>query len=173
MPVHMAITRRVRPGCEAKFQEGLHDFLHDSFDHGGVHGASMIVPPAGSSEREFGILRTFANEAERDAFYTSPLFKAWDERAKTLTEGEPQSRELHGLEAWFRSPGRPPEKWKMAVATVIGVYPTSLVLSLTIGNVMQGWPLAVSSLVMAVSMVAVLTWIAMPFVTRLLRGWIG
>jgi uncharacterized protein len=173
MPVHMAITRRVRPGCEAKFQEGLHDFLHDSFAHGGVHGASMIVPPAGSSEREFGILRTFANEAERDAFYASPLFKAWDERAKTLTEGEPQSRELHGLEAWFRSPGRPPEKWKMAVATVIGVYPTSLVLSLTIGNIMQGWPLAVSSLVMAVSMVAVLTWIAMPFVTRLLRGWIG
>jgi antibiotic biosynthesis monooxygenase (ABM) superfamily enzyme len=61
----------------------------------------------------------------------------------------------------------------MAVATVIGVYPTSLVLSLTIGNVMQGWPLAVSSLVMAVSMVAVLTWIAMPLVTRLLRGWIN
>src|SRR3954454_23116081 len=173
MPVQMAITRRVRPGCEAKFQEELRNFFRDSFAHGGVYGASMIVPPPGSSAREFGILRTFANEAERDTFYASPQFKAWDERAKTLTEGEPQYRELHGLEAWFRSTGRPPKKWKMAVATVIGVYPTSLVLSLTIGNVIQGWPLVLSSLVMAVSMVAVLTWIAMPLVTRLLRGWIG
>jgi antibiotic biosynthesis monooxygenase (ABM) superfamily enzyme len=173
MPIQMAITRRVRPGCEAKFQDALRDFLHNSFAHGGVQGASMIVPSPGSDGREFGILRTFANEAERDAFYASPLFKEWDEHAKTLTEGEPQYRELHGLEAWFRSLGRPPECWKMAMATVIGVYPTSLVLSLTIGNFMQGWPLAVSSLVMAVSMVAVLTWVAMPLVTRLLRGWIG
>jgi len=38
----------------------------------------MIVPPPGSDSREFGILRTFADEKERDAFYTSPIFKAWE-----------------------------------------------------------------------------------------------
>lgn len=173
MPVHMAITRRVRPGCEAEFQDALRDFLHDSFVHGGVHGASMIVPSPGSDGREFGILRTFANQAERDAFYASPMFQAWNEHAKILTEGVPQYREIHGLEAWFRSPGRPPPRWKMAVATVIGVYPTSLVLSWTLGTLIPGWPPAISSLVMAVAMVTVLTWGAMPLVTRLLRKWLG
>ena len=38
--------------------------------------ASMLAPPPGSDSPEFGILRTFANEQERDAFYASALFKA-------------------------------------------------------------------------------------------------
>src|SRR5262245_8370582 len=117
MPIHIAITRRVRPGAEAEYQQALRQFMQASFDQGGVWGASMLTPPPGSETREFGILRTFADEKERDAFYASPIFKAWDARARTLTEGEPEYRELHGLEAWFRSQHQSPPRWKMAVAT--------------------------------------------------------
>ena len=172
MPIHIAITRRVRPGCEAEFQQALREFFQTSFAHGGVLGASMLTPPPGSDSREFGILRTFADEKERNAFYGSPVFKAWEERARTLTEGEPEYRELHGLEAWFRSPGGPPPRWKMAVATLLGVYPTSLLLSLTVGEAVHSWPLAARSLTIAASMVALLTWVVMPLVTRLLHGWL-
>src|SRR3954468_5497330 len=115
MPVHVAITRRVRPGCEAEFQNALREFLQSSFAHDGVMGASMLTPLPGSDTREFGILRTFADEKERDAFYQSPMFKRWEERARTLTEGEPVYRQLHGLEAWFRTPHNPPPRWKMAI----------------------------------------------------------
>ena len=87
MPIHVAITRRVRAGSEAEFQQALQEFFQRSFAHGGVLGASMLIPPPGSDSREFGILRTFADEKERDAFYASPMFKAWEERARTLTEG--------------------------------------------------------------------------------------
>ena len=69
MPIHIAITRRVRPGCEAEFQAALHEFFQTSFAHGGVLGASMLTPPPGSNSREFGILRTFADEKERDNFH--------------------------------------------------------------------------------------------------------
>ena len=69
MPIHVAITRRIKPGCEAEFQQALREFFQASFAHGGVLGATMIVPPLGSDSREFGILRTFANEKERDDFY--------------------------------------------------------------------------------------------------------
>ena len=79
-PIHIAITRRIKPGCEAEFQQALRDFFKTSFSHIGVHGASMLVPPPGSTSSEFGILRTFANEQERNAFYASPLFQAWKER---------------------------------------------------------------------------------------------
>ena len=102
-----------------------------SFGHGGVLGANMLTPLPGSNAREYGILRTFAGETERNAFYESPMFKVWNERAKTLTEGEPEYRQLHGLEAWFRSPHNPPPRWKMAVATLLGVYPTSLLLGVS------------------------------------------
>src|SRR3954451_20766114 len=95
-PIHVAITRRVRPGHEAEFQQGLREFFQTSFAHGGVWGANMLTPPPGSDSREFGILRTFANEAERDAFYHSEMFQAWEKRAKLLTQGEPIYRQLHG-----------------------------------------------------------------------------
>src|SRR5882672_2398210 len=140
MPIHIAITRRVRPGCEAEFQHALREFFQTSFDHGGVLGASMLTPPPGSETHEYGILRTFQNEEERDAFYESPMFKAWDERARRLTEGEPVYRQLQGLEAWFRSPHDPPPRWKMALATLVGVYPTSLFLAISVGKVVRPWP---------------------------------
>jgi antibiotic biosynthesis monooxygenase (ABM) superfamily enzyme len=172
MPIHIAITRRVRAGHEAEFQQALREFLQTSFAHGGVQGASMLTPPPGSDTREYGILRTFANEAERDAFYESQMFKTWEARARTLTEGEPVYRQLHGLEAWFRSPQTPPPRWKMAVATLLGVYPTSLFLALTVGKVVHTWSAPSRSLAIAGCMVALLTWVVMPFVTRLLHGWL-
>src|SRR5256885_9761461 len=123
MPIHIAITRRVRPGCEAEFQQALREFFQTSFSHGGVLGAYMLVPPPGSESREFGILRTFHGGKERDAFFASPMFKAWEERARTLTEGEPVYRQLPGPEAGVRSPQNPPPPWKKAVAPFLGGLP--------------------------------------------------
>src|SRR5438128_3494793 len=172
MPIHIAITRRVRPGCEAEFQRALRDASRASCTHGGVLGAYMLVPPPGSESREFGILRTFHDGKERDAFYDSPMFKAWDERARTLTEGEPVYRQLHGLEAWFRSPHNPPPRWKMAVATFLGVFPVAMVLNLTLGPVIRSWSFIVSNAVFNACVVALLTWVVMPIVTRILRRWL-
>jgi hypothetical protein len=112
-----------------------------------VQGASMLTPLPGSDAREFGMQRTFANEQERDAFHSSPMFTAWEERAKTLTEGEAVYRQLHGLEAWFRSPREPPPRWKMAVATFLGVFPVAMVLNLTLGPVIRSWPFVLGNAV--------------------------
>jgi antibiotic biosynthesis monooxygenase (ABM) superfamily enzyme len=172
MPIHIAIARRVRPGCEAEFQHALRAFFQTSFAHGGVQGASMLTPTPGSDSREYGILRTFANEQERDAFYASSMFKAWEERARTLTEGEPVYRQLHGLEAWFRSPQSPPPRWKMALVTFLGVFPTAAILNLTLGAAIRPWPFILSSVVFNGCMVALLTWVVMPLVTRALPGWL-
>jgi antibiotic biosynthesis monooxygenase (ABM) superfamily enzyme len=170
-PIHLAITRRVRPGCEAAFQQELREFLQASFAHGGVQGASMLTPPPGSDSREYGILRTFANEQERDAFYASPMFKAWEERARELTEGEPIYRPLHGLEAWFRAP-QPPARWRMAVATYLGVFPLVTILNLTLGPLLRAWPFVLASAVFNACVVICLTWLVMPLVTRLLHAWL-
>jgi len=173
MPIHVAITRRVRAGCEAEFQEALREFFQTSFAHGGVWGASMLTPPPGSETREYGILRTFASEQERAAFYESPMFKAWEVRARTLTEGEPVYRQLHGLEAWFRSPRNPPPRWKMAVATFLGVFPLAMVLNLTIGPWIHSWNFILRNAVFNGCVVALLTWAVMPLITRAMRSWLS
>jgi len=172
MPIHVAITRRVRPGREAEFQQGLHDFLEASFEKEGVLGAQMITPPRGSNSREYGILRTFTDEEERDEFYASPLFKAWRERAADLTEGEPEYRDLHGLEAWFRAPGGPPPKWKMALVTLLGVYPISLTIGLVLAPRLKELPLPLNSLIVSALIVICLTWLVMPLLTRWFKAWL-
>jgi antibiotic biosynthesis monooxygenase (ABM) superfamily enzyme len=60
----------------------------------------------------------------------------------------------------------------MATATLIGVYPTSLVLSLTVAEVAHDWPFLLRNLAFAMSMVGALTWLVMPRVTRALHDWL-
>src|SRR6266516_2392756 len=128
MPIHIAFTRRWRASREAEFQEALREFFQASFAPGGVLGATMIVPPPGSDSREFGILRSFANEKERDDFYASPIFKAWEEKCQPLTQTDSwRAQPLHGLEAWFRSPQYPPPRWKITVATFLRIFPTAAI----------------------------------------------
>lgn len=172
-PIHIVITRRVRPGREADFQEALREFFQASFGHYGVLGASMLVPPPGSGSSEFGILRTFASERERDAFYESALFQSWEERIAPLTEDRWTYRQLHGMEAWFRSPQSAPARWKMALLTWLAVWPVSVavrvLLAPIIGSVLPG---ALFAGVTAAGIVLVLTWVAMPALVKLARPWL-
>lgn len=171
--VHIVVTRRVRPGCEVEFQEALREFFQSSLGHHGVLGASMIVPPPGSGSSEFGILRTFASEQDRDRFYASPLFKAWEERVAPLTEEGWTFRSLHGLEAWFRSPRRPPARWKMAVLTWVAVWPVSVGVRAAFWPALGGrLPSWLFTGVVAAGIVSVLTWGAMPLLVKAARGWL-
>src|SRR5258706_5794035 len=132
-PIHVAITRRIKPGCEQEFQTALREFFARSLAESGVHGAAMLVPPPGSASNEYGIIRSFASIADRDAFYASPLYREWRKRVAPLSNGEPGARELHGLEAFFRHDSRPlPPAWKMAIATYLGGVPTIMTHTLTI-----------------------------------------
>ena len=173
MSIHVAITRRVRPGREPEFEERLRKFVQASLDNPGTRGVQMLHPAPDAEVREYGILRSFATEADKDAFYQSPAYLQWVKDVGHLVEGEHTQRELHGLEAWFRQPdGGHPPRWKMGVATLAGVYPTSLLLGTFLGPHLHGLPRPVATLVVAVAMVLCLTWVVMPLVTKVLQHWL-
>lgn len=172
-PIHIVITRRVRPGREVEFQQALREFFQTSFGHAGVLGASMLVPPPGSGSCEFGILRSFASEQERDAFYESPLFRAWEEKVTPLVVDDWSYRHLHGMEAWFRSPQGPPARWKMALLTWVAVWPVSLIVRALLFPVLgSALPAMLFAGVVAAGIVLVLTWGAMPVLARITRRWL-
>jgi uncharacterized protein len=172
-PIHVAITRRIKPGCEQEFQTALKDFFARSLAHSGVHGAAMLTPAPGSGSTEYGIIRSFANAAERDAFYTSPLYVEWKARVAPLSVGEPEARELHGLEAFFRQDDpSPPPRWKMAIATYLGVVPVIMTLALTLGPLIRSWNFVLNNLVFNACVVVLLTWVVMPLITRALHPWL-
>jgi len=133
----------------------------------------MLVPPPGSASTEYGIIRSFASIAERDAFYASPLYHEWKKRVAPLSDGEPEARELHGLEAFFRQVDpSPPPRWKMAIATYLGVVVVTMTLALTLGPLIRSWNFVLNNLVFNACVVAFLTWVVMPLITRALHAWL-
>lgn len=173
--VTVSITRTAKSGCEAAFERALHDFVQRSLTLPGQMGVHVMRPAPGSNSREYGIIRKFANRDALEAFRLSPEYLEWNQMAVDLTEGSGRVEELSGLESWFTLPGaalRPLPKWKMAVVTVLGVYPTSLLLGETVGRWTRNWPLLLSVLVFAAVMVALLTWVVMPLLSRLLHTWL-
>ncbi len=175
-PVTVAITRIVKPGCEEEFERALHDFVQRSLHLPGQLGVHILRPVPGSGSREYGILRRFENPEARDAFYRLPLFEEWKQTVTGLVEGEPRYEHLSGLETWFTLPGEraivPPPRWKMALVTLLAVYPLSMVLALTVGNWISGWPMILSSLIFNACIVTGLTWFLMPQLTRLFKPWL-
>jgi antibiotic biosynthesis monooxygenase (ABM) superfamily enzyme len=173
-PIHVAITRRIKPGREEEFQTALKEFFAFSLGHSGVNGAAMIVPPPGSGSAEYGIIRSFASAAERDAFYASALYAEWKKRVAPLSDGQPETRELHGLEAFFRADSpAPPPRWKMAIATYLGVAPVVMGLSLTLGRLLRSWNFVLNNIIFNAFVVVLLTWVVMPVITRILDPWLS
>jgi uncharacterized protein len=174
-PVHIATVRTVKPGCEAAFEMALHDFIQRSLTLPGQLGVHIIRPAKGGDSREYGIIRRFASREALTAFRASPEYREWNQFALGLTEGDSRAQELHGLESWFTLPGqplRPIPQWKMAIATYIGVDVVTTLLFWAIGPAIQNWPFLLRNSAFNVVVVACLTWLAMPLLTRGLNRWL-
>ena len=169
--VHVAIMRVVRPGREREFEALIQNFFEEAARQPGVCGAYLIRPFAGTHSHEYGILRSFATEADRDRFYSSEVYRQWNDAVAPLVEGGPERRHLHGLEAFFRG-GAPPPRWKMAVLTWIAVSPAVYIFSNAVPAVFGELPMLASLLVVNAFVVASLTWVFMPILTKLFHGWL-
>ena len=53
-----------------------------------------------------------------------------------------------------------------------GVFPLAMILNLTLGPAIREWPFVLRNAVFNAAVVALLSWVVMPIVTRLLHGWL-
>ena len=174
-PIQVAIIRTVKPGCETAFEEALHDFVQRTLSMPGQMGVHIIRPAPGSGSRQYGVIRKFAGRDALTAFRTSPEYLEWNQIVLDMTEGSGSVEELSGLESWFTLPGqplRPLPQWKMALVTYIGVEVVTTLLFWAIGPTIQAWPFLLRNSVFNVFVVAGLTWLAMPLLSRALSGWL-
>jgi len=175
--IYCLITREVKPGYEAEFETALRRFFSEVADDPHTGGAELVKPLNVEGSRTFGILRSFPDEASRDAFYTSKPYLLWSEHVRDFVEGEAQSRELHGLEAFFRDEPEqaPPPTWKMAAVTWVGVnvVTTPFVMFLMPLFVEQlGLPFPWNNFVFNIFVVATLSWVVMPLLVKWCSPWL-
>ncbi|TWT37815.1 hypothetical protein KOR34_27790 [Posidoniimonas corsicana] len=170
--VHWAISLVAKEGRQAELDARLVDLAKRSLDLPGVTGVHLMRPPEGSDSREFHLHRSFLNREESRRFYESQLFQDYQREAGPLIEGRAVVRPLHGFEAFFREGAAVPPRWKMAVLTWLAVYPSVLLVSLTVAPLLESWPLPGKTAVLTMLVVLLLAWVIMPRLTRWSRTWL-
>lgn len=171
--IHVAVTRQVKPGFESAFEDALREFARESLHASGTTGVHLIEPIPGTNGCEYGILRSFESEEASRRFYDSDLIKEWNQRIADMVVGEPILRRLTGLEAFFRDVRQsPPPRWKMAIVTWLGVFPSVWLWSSTLPQVLTCLPSVIVMAIVDVFVVITLAWGLMPLLTRLFAGWL-
>jgi uncharacterized protein len=173
--VTVLVRRKIKPGRHEAFERAMHEFMQFALKFPG-HEEIHVLRPGGSTSHDYMVVDKFATPAARDAFKGSPEYREWMDHLGALSEGEPSIEEMGGLAGWFTLPehpgAKPPPKLKMAVVTFLAVFPLALVFpSLFKATLPSLHPLLAVALI-NVCIVASLTWVVMPLLTRLFRGWL-
>ena len=71
-----------------------------------------------------------------------------------------------------RPPAASPPRYKLALLTWAGAYAVITLILVVLGPAMEPWPLPLRTLLISGLMVGALTWVVIPLLTRLFRGWL-
>ena len=174
-PVTATVTRRVKQGHEAAYEEFLADIGGAAKAFPGYLGEE-VFRPAGGVGGEYRIVYRFDSPAHLRGWLESSERAAWLERAEPHVAGPMRTQFLTGLESWFTLPTQPgapaPGPDNMGKHTRVSILPRQTqgggVSAPFIGSLPLIPRLAVTTLVT----VSLMTWVVMPRVTRLLRRWL-
>lgn len=177
-PITVSITRRVDPGRTkevAAWARAGQDLLSDS---PGYLGSGWIRPDPDSPE--WHMLFRFADAESLAVWQRSRERAWWVASALGMVEHSPEERRT-GIEGWFDTPSSveviastpsAPARWKQMVSIFIVFFPLSLIANWSLAPLTHDWPLILRVLLTVVLVSPVMTYLAMPLVTRALRPWL-
>jgi antibiotic biosynthesis monooxygenase (ABM) superfamily enzyme len=171
-PVKVIVERRIRPGAEGKLTAWAERFVAAAARSGSLEGSSVLAPAHSGS---LLVLLRFASTKELECWQGSADYQRLLDEADRISDSGAHSQVRTGMETWFTLPDSPipqspPPKWKMALTTWIGLFPMVVAL----GFIFQPFamPVLVAQAISTLIPTALLTWVVMPKLTRLLYGWL-
>lgn len=172
-PVTVAFTRAIRPGKVAEFEACVAGIAGAAGDFPGYLGTN-IIRPYGGARPEYTVVIRFETPGHLKVWEDSVARAEWVARLDALTLGRMRQARSEGLEYWFTPSGQAaPPRWKMALLTWAALLPLVYWIPPAIGRVWQApHPIVHAGLSVAV-IVALMTWVVMPQVTRLAGGWLA
>lgn len=173
-PVTVVVSRRIKPGREPEYEAWVKGVAAVALRYPGHLGISTFRPAKPGDP--YVLVYKFDTGEHLDAWLRSEERAEWVARADDMTEGRFEAQQHSGLESWFTLPGRnvvaPPPRWKMAIVTTLAVWPSSMLLGGVFRRALGFLPGPIVSLVVTTVMVALLTWVVMPLLTRVLARWL-
>jgi antibiotic biosynthesis monooxygenase (ABM) superfamily enzyme len=174
-PVTVVISRRVKTGCEAKFEEFLAGVIAACGQFSGYLGSS-IFRPASADDPEYRVVFKFDRLSNLRRWENSEERQMWFAQANLLTEHPPNIQVLTGLETWFTLPGKativPPLRYKMALVTWSAVFPLITVISIVLEKQLSLLPTILRVMLVTAIAVPIMTYLLMPMMTMLFANWL-
>jgi uncharacterized protein len=174
-PITTTVMRRVKPGHEPFYEQFLEGIIAAASGFSG-HLSVEVFRPESVSAGEYRVVYRFDSAEHLRAWLDSDEHKAWLERAEPHVIGPMRTQFMTGLETWFTVPGRPatppPPQYKMALVTWITIFPLITLVVIVLGPLLKGIALVPGLAITTAVTVPIMTWLVMPRVTRLLRGWL-
>ena len=174
-PVTTTVTRRVKAGHEPFYESFLEGIIAAAARFPG-HVGVEVFRPSSASTGEYRVVYRFDTGEHLRAWLDSDERAAWLERAEPHVVGPLRTQFLTGLEAWFTLPNRlgtpPPPPYKMALLTWVTLFPLITLVVIALDPLLERLALIPRLAVTTAVTVPIMTWVVMPRVNRLLRGWL-
>lgn len=169
------ICRNIKPGYEKDYDNWLKRYLALQKGAPGYQSITIIIPGEGKSSYRY-IIRKFSNKTDMEKWdNSSECLNLIDEANKYSTRHYETST---GLETWFTLPGlktlsqSPPPKWKMAIVIFFAAYVISIASRYLLSPFIGEWPPFVNLAIFSATLVILLTYFALPILSRIFRRWL-
>ncbi len=177
-PVLLLVSRRAKPGHESEFECLMAEFITTAQAFPGCLGAQLVHLGDEDVVEDtlYHALMAFKDAGSLDAWQHSAERAAGLARIAPCVEGSAVVRGISGLANWFPpqhgAKSSQPPRWKVAIVTWLGIFPTVYLLFLVMGDTLAPWSLFARIALLTVLVVVIMTWIVAPPLTRLLRPWL-
>lgn len=180
-PVTVSITRQIAPGHSDEMLAWIRAGSALASRFAGFLGSGWVRPAEESDE--WHMLYRFADAESLAAWEASTQRQWWLGAAQGLV-GESKVERRTGIEGWFDEPVardvedlRPaapaPPRWKQACVIFLVFFPLSLVVNWGSREVAGGLVLPLRVLLSVLVMTPVMTYAALPWVTRTMAWWLA
>ncbi|MBD2257986.1 antibiotic biosynthesis monooxygenase [Pseudanabaena sp. FACHB-2040] len=173
--VTAVISHIVRPGREEGYEKWFHGIATEARKFKGHLGVTAIRPHD-HAHPEYAVILRFDHYNNLKKWLESDVRHDWIERLQPLIEKSETIQTLTGLETWFSLPNKllrtPPPRYKMALVTWLAVFTTLAILSRLLAPLLSRLPVLLNQLITTGLVVALLTYLIMPRLTRLFRKWL-
>lgn len=176
--VTVLITRRVKAGHEAAFEQASSDMTAAASTFPGYLGGQLVRPDAQASGDDatlYNVVFAFDTPEHQQGWQQSPTRSLALAAIAPHIEGQ-TVRQVSGLGHWFAAPvgpkQTPPPRWKVAVVTWLGICPTVFLLFVLLGPLLAAWPLLPRVMLLTALVVLIMTWLVAPQLTQWLKPWL-
>jgi uncharacterized protein len=171
--VTAVMSQRVRPEAWDEFRRAHVEISTTMRSFEGFLSCELAEPVPGVQD-DHVVVFAFDSREHLNRWFESPERQQVLELIEPLIEGDRTLNVVGGFAGWFSvDHSNEPPRWKQAVAVLIALFPTTLILGLLQRNFAPDVAWVPALFVSNVIGIAALTWLLMPLVTRLLSDWLA